>query len=150
MPLPAVDLLPAVEPPRPRRDHLGGLHRLGVHNRRGRLRLTPGRFAQPGAQPAGQPLRQATLAAPLEERVHRLPRGEVHRQRPPLDPELEAVLRAAEKQGWMVTKGKKYFKLMCSCPDKHQGWVHLTPSGAKYTLNLVKQLKRATCWKEDR
>jgi hypothetical protein len=64
--------------------------------------------------------------------------------------ELEAVLRAAEKQGWMVTKGKKYFKLMCSCPDKHQGWVHLTPSGAKYTLNLVKQLKRATCWKEDR
>jgi hypothetical protein len=39
---------------------------------------------------------------------------------------------------------------MCSCPDKHQGWVHLTPSGAKYTLNLVKQLKRATCWKEDR
>lgn len=63
--------------------------------------------------------------------------------------ELEAVLKAAEAQSWIVTKAKKYFKMKCGCPDKHSKSVHLTPSDPKYLKNLLGQLARATCWKEE-
>lgn len=63
-------------------------------------------------------------------------------------PELEAVLRAAEQQGWRVVKGR-YFKMYCPCVDKHIKTVKLTPSGANYRQNLIGQLLRSTCWRED-
>jgi hypothetical protein len=64
------------------------------------------------------------------------------------DKDLEPVLKEAESQNWIVTKGKKYFKMKCPCPDKHSKTVHLSPSDPKYRKNLLAQLLRATCWKE--
>lgn len=63
-------------------------------------------------------------------------------------PDLEAVLRSAERQGWTVTKGT-YFKMRCPCPSKHMKTVHLSPSSSNYLKNLVGQLRRATCWREE-
>ena len=61
-------------------------------------------------------------------------------------PELEAVLDQAEKKGWRVEKGKKYYKMYCPCDRKCMKTVKLTPSDPRYHINLVGQLKRATCW----
>jgi hypothetical protein len=72
-------------PPRPAVGCRPRLPRLGVHDRRGRLPITAQPHPQPATQPLGQALRQAPLTPPLEERVHRLPGREIHRQRPPLD-----------------------------------------------------------------
>lgn len=62
--------------------------------------------------------------------------------------ELEAVLRAAESQGWAIVK-TTYFKMRCPCEDKHAKTVHLTPSNPRYLMNLLGQLRRATCWKDE-
>jgi len=62
--------------------------------------------------------------------------------------ELEAILRTAERQGWRVEKGKKYFKMWCPCRGKHWKTVKLTPSDPNYARNLIGQLRRATCWKD--
>lgn len=62
--------------------------------------------------------------------------------------DLEAVLKAAESQKWIVIKASKYFKMRCPCPDKHQKIVHISPSNPMYLKNLLGQLLRATCWKE--
>lgn len=65
------------------------------------------------------------------------------------DKDLEAILRAAELQGWRVTKRpNRYFKIYCGCADKHMKTVHITP-GKGYRRNLEAWLKRETCWKED-
>ena len=61
--------------------------------------------------------------------------------------DLEKILVAAEAHGWVVTKGKNYFKLKCSCGD-HLRSCHLTPSDPNYGRNLLGWLRR-TCWKED-
>lgn len=70
--------------------------------------------------------------------------------------ELEAVLRQAERRGWRIDKGKKYFGMRCPC-GKHQRRVHLTPSNPNYELNLRnpnyelnlrKWLQRQPCWKD--
>jgi hypothetical protein len=63
-------------------------------------------------------------------------------------PELETVLRSAEAQSWRVTKGKKYFKMWCPCPERHMKTVKLTPSNPNYSMELKKKLERSTCWKE--
>lgn len=63
--------------------------------------------------------------------------------------EIEAVLSVAEAQRWTVIKARKYFKMRCPCADKHAKTVHLSPSDPKYLQNLVGQLKRATCWREE-
>lgn len=63
------------------------------------------------------------------------------------DDELEAVLRSAETQHWKVQKGRKYYKMHCSCPRKCKKMVHLTPK-RNYTRNLIGELKRSTCWEE--
>lgn len=62
--------------------------------------------------------------------------------------ELEAVLEEAEGQGWRVEKGRKYFKMWCSCPQKHKKTVKLTPSDSNYKRNLMGELRRATCWEK--
>lgn len=65
------------------------------------------------------------------------------------DQGLERVLREAEAQGWEVTKRpRRYFKMRCSCAEKHFKMVHLTPSSQNYERNLRAQLSRHTCWKE--
>jgi hypothetical protein len=61
--------------------------------------------------------------------------------------ELEAILRQAERRGWRVEKGKKYFKLWCPCGD-HRKAVHLTPSDPDYAKNLLGFLRRS-CWEEN-
>lgn len=64
-------------------------------------------------------------------------------------PALEQVLKSAEDQGWTVTKRKKYFMMWCPCRDKHYKTVKLSPSGSNYKKNLLAQLSRATCWKDE-
>lgn len=63
--------------------------------------------------------------------------------------ELEQVLVLAERQGWTVIKGGKYFKMYCPCPEKHWKTVKLTPSDANYRRNLLMQLHRATCLRKE-
>jgi transposase len=62
--------------------------------------------------------------------------------------DLEKVLQEAEQHGWRVVETKKYFKLLCSCADKHKRWVHLSPSDGDYAKNLLAWLGRQSCWRE--
>jgi hypothetical protein len=65
-------------------------------------------------------------------------------------PELEAVLRQAEKLGWRIKGGgNSYFKLYCPCSGKHKKSVHCTPSDPNYKRNLLAELGRKTCWKDE-
>ena len=66
---------------------------------------------------------------------------------PNFEKELKAIRKEAEDKGWRVVRGKKW-KMYCPCPEKHLKNMSLTPSGADYVRNLVKELDRATCWKE--
>lgn len=60
----------------------------------------------------------------------------------------DEVLTEGERQGWRVERGRRYFKLLCPCPELHLKTVHLTPSDPNYVRNLVGQLRRATCWED--
>jgi len=64
--------------------------------------------------------------------------------------EFEHVLREAESKGWRVTRRAKYFKMMCPCEGLHLKTMHLSPSDPNYLKNLIGQLNRATCWKEQK
>lgn len=66
---------------------------------------------------------------------------------PNFEKELKAIRDQAEQKGWRVVRGKKW-KLYCPCDEKHLKNMSLTPSGARYVKNLIKQLERSTCWKE--
>lgn len=59
--------------------------------------------------------------------------------------ELEGIRREAERRGWRVDRGKRYYKMWCPC-GKHMKTVKLTPSDPNYVKNLLGQLRRATCW----
>lgn len=63
--------------------------------------------------------------------------------------ELEAVLRAAEEQGWRVQKRKKYFRMFCPAECLCMRSVHLTPSSNTYLKNLQMWLRRCPCWREE-
>jgi hypothetical protein len=65
------------------------------------------------------------------------------------DKDLEAVLRDAEARLWHVTRDKRYYIMRCSCHEKHQKTVKLTPSGSRYELNLRKWLERQSCWRKE-
>lgn len=81
--------------------------------------------------------------------IHSRKAGDVTRPKHRM-PELEAVLRGAERQGWRVTGGgNSYFKMYCPCPEKHKKSVHCTPSDPNYKRNLLGELKRKTCWKDE-
>jgi hypothetical protein len=60
--------------------------------------------------------------------------------------ELEALLKEAERKGWRVVKGSKYFKMYCPCSDQHWTTIHLTPSDPNYERNLRGLRRRETCW----
>ncbi|MGH9211040.1 MAG: hypothetical protein ACRD2C_10200 [Acidimicrobiales bacterium] len=61
--------------------------------------------------------------------------------------DLEKLLKQAEKLGWRVGKGKKYFMMRCPC-GQHQRTVKLTPSDPNYGTNLRAWLKRTGCWED--
>ena len=65
-------------------------------------------------------------------------------------PELEAVLRSLEQQGWSVERGRKYYKVKCP-PQCGQclKMVKISPSDPNYTKNLRAWFRRSSCWKDD-
>lgn len=63
--------------------------------------------------------------------------------------DLEAVLRDGERQGWRITKGKKYYKMYCPCEAKHLKTVKNSPSDPNYRKNLLGYLERETCWEAE-
>lgn len=64
--------------------------------------------------------------------------------------DIEAVLREAESHGWIVSKGKTYYKALCTCPEKHMKLsIKLTPSDGRYVMNLSSWFRRQECWKEN-
>lgn len=67
---------------------------------------------------------------------------------PNLRKELEAVRKEAERRGWRVERGKRYWRMYCPCPRKCKKSMALTPSDPNYVINLLGQLRRATCWKD--
>jgi len=62
--------------------------------------------------------------------------------------ELSAIRREAERRGWRIERGKRYYKMWCPC-GKHMKTVKLTPSDPNYARNLLGQLRRATCWDKE-
>jgi len=72
-------------------DGVVGLDHLGVDDASRRLRGPALILPQQLPQPAHQLRRETAAVPPLEERVHRLPRGEIDRERPPLDAVLGHV-----------------------------------------------------------
>jgi len=62
--------------------------------------------------------------------------------------EFEAILKIAEDQNWIVTKGGKHFKLKCPCSLLHMKMMACTPSNPNYLLNFRKKLARDTCWED--
>ncbi|MHB1713088.1 MAG: hypothetical protein ACYCV7_17150, partial [Acidimicrobiales bacterium] len=50
--------------------------------------------------------------------------------------ELEEILAEAEARGWRVESRTGYFKLKCSCDEKHYKTVHYSPSDPNYGKNL--------------
>ncbi|REF00367.1 hypothetical protein [Thermomonospora umbrina] len=67
---------------------------------------------------------------------------------PNLRKELEAIRKEAVGRGWRVERGSKYWKMYCPCPKKCKKNMALTPSDPNYVINLLGQLRRATCWKD--
>lgn len=52
-----------------------------------------------------------------------------------------------EEHGWtLVPPGKKYWKALCPCADKHYKTIKLTPSGSDYVKNLAGWFRRQSCW----
>jgi len=63
-------------------------------------------------------------------------------------PELEEILREAERKDWRISGGgNSYFKMLCPC-GKHLKMVHLTPM-QNYPKKLRRWLERRTCWEAD-
>ena len=76
----------------------------------------------------------------------------IPRKRRPRHPDkgIESLLREAEARGWTVIKRPRgYFKAYCVCDEKHQKWIHLTPSGTNYLKNQRKWFERQSCWEDD-
>lgn len=62
--------------------------------------------------------------------------------------DIEAFMRIVEEHGWVISKGKKYYRAKCACERMHMKSIHLTPSGSMYLTNLEGWFKRQSCWKE--
>lgn len=62
--------------------------------------------------------------------------------------ELEAVLREAEKKGWRVWLGGRYWNMYCPNECKCKKTVKRTPSNPNYERDLRGFLDRATCWRK--
>jgi hypothetical protein len=66
---------------------------------------------------------------------------------PDFGKELKAIREEAERKGWRVFRGKRYWHLYCPCTKKHKKNMAISPSDPNYVKNLLGQLGRATCWK---
>lgn len=65
------------------------------------------------------------------------------------NPEIERLLKTAERRGWPVTGGgRTHFKVWCPRPCKCMTVVSTTPPKRNAMRTLKAQLKRATCWEE--
>lgn len=66
------------------------------------------------------------------------------------DQDLEQMLSDAEDHHWTVDYNKKtnYWRALCDC-GKHKKWIHKSPSGGHYALNLRKWFERQPCWKTE-
>jgi hypothetical protein len=60
--------------------------------------------------------------------------------------DLEAMMREAEAHGWTFDRRRKAYQGFCSC-GVHTETVRMTPSGANYAVNKLKQVQR-TCWEQ--
>jgi hypothetical protein len=67
------------------------------------------------------------------------------------DADVEALIRSLERQGWIVEKGRKYYKAKCwpPCVNRCYKTVKLTPSDPNYLRNLRGWFKRSGCWEEE-
>ena len=46
-----------------------------------------------------------------------------------------------------MSKGKGYFKALCTCGKRHAKWsIHLTPSNPNYAKDLRAWFRRQECW----
>lgn len=59
--------------------------------------------------------------------------------------ELEAVLGEFHLAGWSIAKGKRYYRVRCSC-GSHQRSIHLSPSDPNYARNALGWLYRQPCY----
>jgi len=60
-------------------------------------------------------------------------------------PELEALIKEAERKNWRVEGGgNRYFKIYCPCGE-HKKTLHLTP-GQNYAKRTRQVLENRTCW----
>lgn len=55
-------------------------------------------------------------------------------------------MRDAEARNFGVTKGKRYYKALCGCPEKKWVQVQLTPSSSRSLINKRKQFESCECW----
>jgi hypothetical protein len=68
-------------------------------------------------------------------------------------PDVTQMLVAGYPTGYLhsrlacnVTRPKHRY---CPCPEKHKKSVSTTPSDPNYMRNLLGELKRKTCWKDE-
>ncbi|MXW61269.1 MAG: hypothetical protein F4Y27_01370 [Acidimicrobiaceae bacterium] len=61
--------------------------------------------------------------------------------------DFEALLRAAEKQGWRVKRGKGYFRALCSESCECSLSIVLTPSSSRTLVNTRKRFERCSGWR---
>jgi hypothetical protein len=66
------------------------------------------------------------------------------------NPAGEECLKALENGDppWVVTRGTKYYRARCTCKEKHQMSIYITPSNDSYFRNVLARAKNHTCYKE--
>jgi hypothetical protein len=62
------------------------------------------------------------------------------------DKELQALLVELHIAGWIIIDPKKYYRVLCGCPEKHQTTIHITPN-RNYYKNKRRFLRGTTCFK---
>jgi hypothetical protein len=63
-------------------------------------------------------------------------------------PELEALIKEAERFGWRVTRERKYYKALCPCSMKCMETIHISPSDPNYGRNKRNKMSRCEAWEE--
>lgn len=61
--------------------------------------------------------------------------------------ELEALLGEFHEAGWRIIDPPTYYKVYCTCPEKHKTYVHLTPSSGYYVNHKLQWLYGQSCYK---
>lgn len=61
------------------------------------------------------------------------------------DKEIEYLLREMDRQGWRISRRRKYYWALCPCGD-HKKVIHVTPSNPNYIFRLNALLLNQTCF----